>query len=876
MLNKSISLKKKIKSINSKIANKLVKKFILNDICSNDDYTDIEIYLDNFHFFNSKLLKIRINQSNFSFETIRETANIIRLRVENKNLLNKGSIDLEFIYNRKKLWITYSKNLTNTFILNDCIYSLEKFNYILRLSKYENYLKTYNHSIQVKNIVKEENQLLLNTEYNIDSLILLNVNAQFEIPIYNNKLSLSELSKISPEGKYSIFVAIKKSLYPLEITNTQILSHLTTQQEWVGNQLKINFKKLNVQNLFIQTLLNDSNIKISFEINENDFDHYHLSYLCLVENDLTYFNPQKLETIANKNKIITKINLNDFNNVKKKKLAIVFEDKLNGKQIFYILNTKNKVSFKGSFTFNNKLYNLNIKKQKGITLLTSKPKIKSVVNFITDDLISCHLTYANIHEVFSTYITFEDRESQNKYELPIYKGEQSIEIPYDELEKLSTSSKNIIDIFLSTYDGKTLLQKEKIRYTDGIYKKDNYLSFKCIEKENQKSYYMITLTPFKNLKIENFNLTNDEFQILENGKKSNDIWLIGERRDTAQDNGITFFKWLQNHTHIDAYYVIDSHSNDFKKIKHLPNVLSFASKEHFEVASKANVLISTHDLENIVPYKTAARFWGYEDTIKVFLQHGVLGRKKVEYDKKYYDFPFNLFNVSSTYEKKEVVMKQLGYHDDEVAVTGLPRFDHLPQKNTNEIKKILIMPTWRDWLNSTYAFDNSDYMKHYLSLINSPKLQALINEYDIEINFYPHYRSQMFFKSFLTDNKSDINYIELGDKTVQELLVEHDLLITDYSSVSFDFSYMKKPVIFYHFDVKKFFRKGILRSIKDTFIGDIAHTEKELISLIEDNIKNPKNMEYQNLSSIFDYTDHHNNQRVYHSILDLIQDNTSS
>ena len=61
--------------------------------------------------------------------------------------------------------------------------------------------------------------------------------------------------------------------------------------------------------------------------------------------------------------------------------------------------------------------------------------------------------------------------------------------------------------------------------------------------------------------------------------------------------------------------------------------------------------------------------------------------------------------------------------------------------------------------------------------------------------------------SFLTDNKSDINYIELGDKTVQELLVEHDLLITDYSSVSFDFSYMKKPVIFYHFDVKNSLEK---------------------------------------------------------------------
>ncbi|MCT2127184.1 CDP-glycerol glycerophosphotransferase family protein [Staphylococcus epidermidis] len=673
-----------------------MKKFILRNIYSNDDYTDIEIYLDHFHFFNSKLLKIRINHKNISFETVRKTANIIILRVENKNLLDNRLIDLEFIYNRKKLWLTYSKNLTNTIILNGYIFSLEKFNHILRLNKYENHLKAYNHSIQSKNIVKEEDQLLFNTEYNIDSFILLNAKTHIDIPVSHNKLSLSKLNKLSPEKTYSIFVAIKEHLYPLEIANTQIFTYLTTQQEWKGNQLKITFKKLNVQNLIIRTLLNDSNIKISFEINENGFDHYHLSYLCLVEHDLTYFSPKKLETIANENKIITKINLNDFNNIKKKKLAIVFEDKLNGEQIFYILNTKDKVSFKGSFTFDNKLYNLNIKKQKGITLLTSKPKIKPVINFITDDLISCHLTYANIHEVFSTYITFEDRESQNKYELPVYKGEQSIEIPYDELEKLSTSSKNIIDIFLSTYDGKTLLQKEKIRYTDGIYKKDNYLSFKCFEKENQKSYYMITLTPFKNLKIENFNLTNDEFQILENGKKSNDIWLIGERRDTAQDNGITFFKWLQNHTHIDAYYVIDPYSNDFKKIKHLPNVLSFASKEHFEVVSKANVLISTHDLENIVPYKTAARFWGYEDTIKVFLQHGVLGRKKVEYDKKYYDFPFNLFNVSSTYEKKEVVMKQLGYHDDEVAVTGLPRFDHLPQKNTNEIKKILIMPTWRD------------------------------------------------------------------------------------------------------------------------------------------------------------------------------------
>ncbi|SUM33873.1 galactosamine-containing minor teichoic acid biosynthesis protein [Staphylococcus gallinarum] len=73
----------------------------------------------------------------------------------------------------------------------------------------------------------------------------------------------------------------------------------------------------------------------------------------------------------------------------------------------------------------------------------------------------------------------------------------------------------------------------------------------------------------------------------------------------------------------------------------------------------------------------------------------------------------------------------------------------------------------------------------------------------------------------------------MGERTVQSLLIEHDLLITDYSSVSFDFTYMNKPVIFYHFDVKRFFRKGILRPIHETFLGDIVNDEKSLVTLIK-------------------------------------------
>src|SRR5699024_3895034 len=295
-----------------------------------------------------------------------------------------------------------------------------------------------------------------------------------------------------------------------------------------------------------------------------------------------------------------------------------------------------------------------------------------------------------VYDTFQFYITFEERLSQNKYEIPISRGEQSIDIPYNEIQKLKTASKNIVDIFITIYDGQDVVRKEKMKYRAGIYKKDNYMTISKRNFDGNKVYYMFTLTPFKNIKIESFEVSKQELNILENSKKDNNVWLIGERTDTAQDNGISFFRWLQNNTDIEAYYVIDKNSMDYEKIEELNNVVIFGSEAHFKVAAKAKVLASTHDLENILPYKTAEGFWGYEDTIKVFLQHGVLGRKNVEYNKKYYDLPFEIFNVSSTSEKYDIVIDQLGYEEDDVYVTGLPRFDNLPLETNNEVKKILI------------------------------------------------------------------------------------------------------------------------------------------------------------------------------------------
>ena len=54
---------------------------------------------------------------------------------------------------------------------------------------------------------------------------------------------------------------------------------------------------------------------------------------------------------------------------------------------------------------------------------------------------------------------------------------------------------------------------------------------------------------------------------------------------------------------------------------------------------------------------------------------------------------------------------------------------------------------------------------------------------------------------------SKSHHIKIADEKgydVQKLLMKAALLVTDYSSVSMDFAYMNKPIIYYQFDSSKY------------------------------------------------------------------------
>ncbi|GEK58630.1 CDP-glycerol glycerophosphotransferase family protein [Marinococcus halophilus] len=442
------------------------------------------------------------------------------------------------------------------------------------------------------------------------------------------------------------------------------------------------------------------------------------------------------------------------------------------------------------------------------------------------------------------------------------------------------SDKAVLDLHIRLHAGE-FMHERKLGKKDFVYYKDEILHSYVLEEGEQAISWYVTYTPRGNVKIETITYPRRQFLKLqeenEKMKKAgaqSRVWVVGERPDTAQDTGYHFFKYCRTaHPEIEVYYAIESDSMDREVVEELGNVLIIGSDEHVEVCLRATAFFGSHDIEYFLPFK-GTLMESYRHGLRVFLQHGVLGRKRVEYNQEYYKYPFHLFCVSSKSEKR-MVMKKMHYDEETVQVTGLSRFDNLLEGPPAE-RKIVFIPTWREWLHSREAFLESEYYRRYKSFLENPKLHRFLEKNDVVLQFYPHYRMQQYTDAFDKIKSEKIEIVKLGKKTVQQLLKESMLMITDYSSVSFDFTYMQKPVIYYHFDTKRFFQGGSLRPLEETFLGDVVHSEEELLKSLRRHLKRgwaEKKAVSENRRMIFSYSDKQNAARIFQAAKELEKEN---
>ncbi|MDT3428865.1 glycosyltransferase involved in cell wall biosynthesis/CDP-glycerol glycerophosphotransferase (TagB/SpsB family) [Paenibacillus forsythiae] len=325
------------------------------------------------------------------------------------------------------------------------------------------------------------------------------------------------------------------------------------------------------------------------------------------------------------------------------------------------------------------------------------------------------------------------------------------------------------------------------------------------------------------------------------------IWLVGERKDTAQDNSFHFYKYVRtNHPGVHAYYVIDKKAEDYSNISSLGNVIQYGSLRHTLYLLTCHCSINSY-LESAnfytESYKKIIKYYPeWRRNKKVFLQHGVIGVSRVNHSLHKNKTDYSLFITSSAFEKDHIT-KEFGFTEDEVAITGLARWDGL--QDSSKGNEILLMPTWRNWIKSRAELENSRYFKTYLSLLQNRKLHDILEDMDLTLTFYPHYQIQKVLSELPVFHER-IKVVRQGEEAVQELLNRHALLITDYSTVSFDFAYMNKPVLFYQFDYEEFYSRhyneGPIDHERDLF-GEVVKAEVELlnqIAAVNDWIKHEK------------------------------------
>src|SRR5699024_5347779 len=113
-------------------------------------------------------------------------------------------------------------------------------------------------------------------------------------------------------------------------------------------------------------------------------------------------------------------------------------------------------------------------------------------------------------------------------------------------------------------------------------------------------------------------------------------------------------------------------------------------------------------------------------------------------------------------------------------------------------RKIFVMPTWRTWMEEVTEdyFIETEYYQQYYNLLNSSKLHLLLEKNDLELVFFLHPKFKRYIRSFQIDHNRII-LKEFLDIKVNEEIMESSLMISDYSSVTWDMFYMNKPVLFF-------------------------------------------------------------------------------
>ena len=310
------------------------------------------------------------------------------------------------------------------------------------------------------------------------------------------------------------------------------------------------------------------------------------------------------------------------------------------------------------------------------------------------------------------------------------------------------------------------------------------------------------------------------------------LYLLGSNYGNRHDeNSVAMYEFIQSHNG-SALYISNEVTN--------ADTIRRGSLKSYKLFLNSEAVFFTHSLSDILPYLHKANWLLKLCNLprRVFIQHGVIGLKSMVNTKismsdylKSIAPGFDVMVVSSSAECK--IVEQLGIPSPKLAITGLPRFDFLSGKIAGNT--VLVFLTWTSMHN---------YQLKLSSILSSKALRLLrASGLEIVVEAHPMLAKEESIKMLVSDQKDSL----------QSVIMNASLLITDDSSVAWDFFYKGSEVIFYKPD------SDWLISDNKLLINRIANTELEFDQLAQKFLDNSLGA----VPKACDYKDQQNAERVF-------------
>ncbi len=314
------------------------------------------------------------------------------------------------------------------------------------------------------------------------------------------------------------------------------------------------------------------------------------------------------------------------------------------------------------------------------------------------------------------------------------------------------------------------------------------------------------------------------------------------------DNPRAIYEYMKNDERFKDFQFVWFIANNKEKCIHIEGtkVIEYMSPLYFYYLAKAKYWVFNCKMQEFIKKKdnqiylqtwhgTPLKRLGHDilvDENTTFSRTGMSYEQMCQsYDK---DVERYTYMISPNCFCSDIFPSAFGINKERLIETGYPRNDFITNASKEDallIKKrlglpldkkvILYAPTWRDnsYVAAGYTFElKADFYKWK---------EKLSDEYIVL--FKPHY---LIISKYQNDETlKDFLYCIDANAEINELYVISDVLITDYSSVFFDYAILNRPIYFYMYDVDDYrdALRGFYLDVYKELPGKIYENEEKML-----------------------------------------------